>query len=233
MTSQAIAAARMLLQLRLPGAIDPGATALGASRRRSAYERQKRCLDVVVCLLALPVLVPLGVVCAVAVRCSGPGPILFAQQRTGLGGRPFTMYKFRSMVADAAQRKEQLKQQVGISGPDFKLAGDPRITRTGRVMRALSLDELPQFWNVLCGDMTLVGPRPTSFLTGAYVLWHTERLDVRPGLTGLWQIHKRGDTDFDARVRLDIRYVRERSLMLDLKILALTIPAVASRKGAY
>jgi lipopolysaccharide/colanic/teichoic acid biosynthesis glycosyltransferase len=209
----------------------PAATA--PRRIRSRYFVQKRILDVMLCVLALPFALPLAALCAVAVRLSSPGPILFTQLRTGRGGRPFTLYKFRSMRVNAPMLKEELKARAGLTGPDFKLVRDPRVTPVGALLRKLSLDELPQLWNVLRGDMSLVGPRPTSFMAGSYSLWHTERLEVPPGLTGLWQITRRGDPDFDARVRLDILYARRRSLLFDLQILALTIPAVLRRHGAF
>jgi len=203
------------------------------SRRVRRYRLLKRDLDIVACVAALPFALPLLALCAVAVRLSSPGPVLFWQKRTGLGGRPFEMLKFRSMVADAERQKAALKKQKGIPGPDFKLQRDPRITRVGAVLRKTSLDELPQLWNVLKGDMSLVGPRPTSFGVDTYEHWHAERLEVKPGLTGLWQIKSRGDPDFDQRVRLDIAYVRGRSLSLDLWILLRTLPCVLRQRGAY
>jgi lipopolysaccharide/colanic/teichoic acid biosynthesis glycosyltransferase len=143
------------------------------------------------------------------------------------------MLKFRSMVVDAEEQKAALKKSRGISGPDFKMDHDPRITRVGAFLRKTSLDELPQLWNVLKGDMSLVGPRPTSFGIETYECWHAERLEVKPGLTGFWQIRARGDLDFDQRVRLDIAYVRQRSLLLDVWILLCTVPCVIARRGAY
>jgi len=193
----------------------------------------KRAIDLILCLAALPLVAPVLLVCALLVRLSGRGPLFFVQLRTGLGGRRFRMFKFRTMVPEAASMKEGMRAELGIEGPDFKLAHDPRVTRIGQFLRRTSLDETPQIWNVLRGDMTLVGPRPTSFDASTYALWHTERLDVVPGLTGLWQIERRGDIDFDDRVRLDIAYVRQRSLRLDLEILLRTLPAVLSQRGAY
>ncbi len=197
------------------------------------YARAKRGIDIGACLVAAPLVLPLVLICAVAVRCSSTGPIFFRQKRTGQGGRPFEMLKFRSMVVDAEQLKAALKASKGISGPDFKMEQDPRITRVGAFMRKTSLDELPQLWNILKGDMSLVGPRPTSFGIETYQRWHAERLEVKPGLTGLWQIRARGDVDFDCRVRLDIAYVRQRSLILDLWILLRTAPCVIAQRGAY
>ncbi len=190
-------------------------------------------LDLFVCLIVLPVVLPVALFCALLVRFSGPGPLFFVQERTGRGGRRFRMLKFRSMVPDAPRLKDEIRAALNVTGPDFKLEDDPRVTRFGRFLRRTSLDELPQLWNVLKGDMSLVGPRPTSFDATTYDLWHTERLEVAPGLTGLWQVARRGDIDFDDRVRLDIAYVRNRSLRLDLAILLRTIPAVLSQRGAY
>ena len=206
-----------------------GLSGYGSNR----YALVKRGFDITACLAAAPFVLPLALVCAVAVRWSSPGPILFRQNRTGQGGHPFEMLKFRSMVVDAELQKAALKESKGISGPDFKMEQDPRVTRVGSLMRKTSLDELPQIWNVLKGDMSLVGPRPTSFGVETYQRWHAERLEVKPGLTGLWQIRARGDVDFDYRVRLDIAYVRQRSLLLDLWILLRTAPCVIAKRGAY
>lgn len=199
----------------------------------TAYQHRKRTLDLFLVLATLPLTVPVLLLCAAAVRLSGPGPVFFLQARTGMDGRRFSMVKFRSMVPEASTMKEQLKAELAPRGPDFKLKNDPRVTRVGAVLRKTSLDELPQLWNVLRGEMSLVGPRPTSFGPEAYSLWHTERLEAKPGLTGLWQIERRGDLDFDKRVRLDIAYVRQRSLPLDIRILLRTIPAVLRQRGAY
>jgi lipopolysaccharide/colanic/teichoic acid biosynthesis glycosyltransferase len=197
------------------------------------YHLKKRAIDLTVCLLAAPVAVPVLLVCAGLVRLSGKGPILFVQPRTGFGGRRFNMIKFRTMVQDAAAMKAELAAGNHMGGPDFKLVNDPRITRIGALLRKTSLDEAPQLWNVLRGEMSLVGPRPTSFEASTYDLWHTERLEVLPGLTGLWQIGGRAEIDFDDRARLDIAYVRNRSVALDLLILLRTIPAVLFQRGAY
>lgn len=209
-----------------------------SSRRRGRrtspfYAVQKRILDVVVCLLALPLVAPVLIACGFLVKLTSKGPLFFVQERTGRGGRRFKMVKFRTMVPNAADLKEGLRAQNLMGGPDFKLANDPRVTRVGMLLRKTSLDEAPQIWNVLMGDMSLVGPRPTSFESSTYDLWHTERLDVLPGITGLWQVSGRGEIDFDDRVRLDIAYVRHRSMALDLHILLRTLPAVLSQRGAY
>jgi lipopolysaccharide/colanic/teichoic acid biosynthesis glycosyltransferase len=142
------------------------------------------------------------------------------------------MYKLRTMVKNAEELKEKYMHLNLLTYPDFKIANDPRITRVGRFLRKTSLDELPQIFNVLRGDMTLVGPRPTSFKASTYSLWHTTRLELKPGLTGLWQVGGRNELDFDERVRLDIAYLRNQSLWLDLQIMFRTIGAVFSGRGA-
>ena len=207
----------------------------GASGRRnpSGYPLKKRSLDLVLCTLALPLALPILAACAIAVKATSRGSIFFIQDRTGWCGRRFRMIKFRTMVEGAHSMKAGLEDQNVMGGPDFKLANDPRVTSVGRFLRRTSLDELPQILNIMKGDMSLVGPRPTSFAAETYELWHTERLEVIPGLTGLWQVRGRGDIDFDDRVRLDIAYVRNRSMALDFSILLRTIPAVLSQRGAF
>lgn len=201
----------------------------GAAR----YHIRKRCFDIGLCVAAIPLTLPILAACVLAVRLTSPGPVLFVQQRTGRSGQPFPMLKLRTMVVDAEHRKAALKELDTGDGPDFKLLNDPRITPVGGFLRRTSLDELPQLWNVLKGDMSIVGPRPTSFGVDTYERWHTERLDVHPGLTGLWQIRLRGDTNFSDRVRLDIAYVRARSFSLDLWILLRTLPSVLMGRGAF
>jgi lipopolysaccharide/colanic/teichoic acid biosynthesis glycosyltransferase len=196
------------------------------------YVRTKRVIDVVACLIALPVLVPIVLLCALAVVLESPGAPFFSQMRTGLGGRRFRMWKLRTMVQNADELKERYAHLNELTYPDFKITNDPRITRVGRILRKTSLDELPQILNVLAGDMSLVGPRPTSFSAATYRLWHTTRLDVKPGLTGLWQVSGRNQLDFDERLRLDIQYIRRRSTAFDFKILLMTFSAVVSGRGA-
>lgn len=197
-----------------------------------AYERLKRLLDLVVSLLILPLVVVLLPVCVIAVRLDSPGRALFMQERTGKGGRRFRMFKLRTMVQNAHELKARYMHLNEHSYPDFKITNDPRVTRCGRILRKLSLDELPQILNVIRGDMTLVGPRPTSFGADTYRLWHTARLEVKPGLTGLWQVSGRSDLDFDDRLRLDIAYVRNRCFWLDIQILVRTFAAVITTRGA-
>ena len=184
------------------------------------------------CILVLisPLLVPL----AVLVKLSSPGPVFFVQKRTGYRGRSFGMYKFRTMVANAEALKDSVRHlnKHGADAIDFKIDKDPRVTPIGRWLRRSSLDELPNLFNVVRGDMRLVGPRPTSFNAYRYKDNHLARLSIHPGMTGLWQISGRSDIDFDQRVELDLSYINEQSLMLDLKILFKTPFKVFSGHGA-
>lgn len=198
-----------------------------------SYQLPKRIMDVALCLIALPIVLPIMAIIAIAVWCDDPGPVLFKQRRTGRGGRRFCMYKFRTMLKNAEELKARFAHLNELCWPDFKITNDPRITRIGRLLRKTSLDELPQIFNVLNGTMSLVGPRPTSFDVTTYELWHTERLEVLPGITGLWQISGRSDINFDDRLRLDVEYIERQSLALDLYILWKTVAAVITQKGAY
>ncbi|MGH3029307.1 MAG: sugar transferase [Gaiellaceae bacterium] len=195
------------------------------------YLYAKRLFDLTFCLLTLPLLLVLFLVCALAIRLDTPGPILIAQERTGRDGGRFRMLKFRTMVRNAEELKATLAHLNVLPPPDFKIPNDPRITRVGKFLRGSSLDELPQIINVLWGEMSLVGPRPTSFDPSTYSLWHTYRLEVTPGITGLWQVKGRNATTFDERLRLDIEYIETQSFRLDLAILLRTAPAVLRRSG--
>ncbi len=197
------------------------------------YLISKRITDLAICLMLMPIVLPVVALCAIAIWIENPGPIFFTQKRTGRSGCRFRMFKLRTMVTNAAELKEQLRHFNELTWPDFKISNDPRVTRVGKILRKTSLDELPQIFNVMRGDMSLVGPRPTSFSANTYTLWHTERLEVQPGITGLWQVSGRSDIDFDDRLRLDIEYIRKRSLWFDLKLLFRTIAAVVKPKGAY
>jgi exopolysaccharide biosynthesis polyprenyl glycosylphosphotransferase len=186
----------------------------------------KRAFDIVVAGLALIVGSPLFAGIALSVRLRDGSPILFRQERIGLHGRRFEMLKFRTMSIDAERRLEELMQQSEINGAAFKMTNDPRVTRSGRFLRRTSLDELPQLWNVLRGDMSLVGPRPAlPREVDAYDLWHRRRLSMKPGITGLWQVSARKTANFDTWAELDLSYIDRWSLWLDLKILARTLPA--------
>lgn len=199
-----------------------------------AYLVAKRIIDLVLVVLSVPVWGPLMGLISLVIFFTSSKPILFVQQRTGRGGRRFRMYKFRSMVPNAEELKKELaavNASGDLAGP-LKLEHDPRITPIGRILRKTSLDELPQIINVILGDMSLVGPRPTSWSPESYKLWHTERLDVLPGITGLWQVFGRGGEDFDEWLRWDIRYLERRSLWLDLMILVKTVLSVFVQRGA-
>ncbi len=193
----------------------------------------KRAMDVCVSLAALILLSPLLLLIAIAIKLFSPGPVLYPWRVVGQGGRPFTGYKFRTMVTDADRRKAELLAQNEMQGPVFKIKYDPRITPVGRVLRKFSLDELPQLWSVLKGDMSLVGPRPPLQSEYAqFTEYQKQKLAVKPGITCLWQIHGRNEIrDFDEWVRLDLEYIREWSLWLDLKILVLTVPAIVRGTG--
>ncbi|MDH3690683.1 MAG: sugar transferase [Gammaproteobacteria bacterium] len=198
---------------------------------RISYPYVKRMIDLVLGILLLILMLPALVVCAIIIKIDSPGPVFFAQERTGKGGKRFKMFKFRTMVADAEELKGHYQHLNTQSYPDFKIEDDPRITKLGRILRQTSLDELPQIFNVIRGDMSLVGPRPTSFSSSTYDLWHTARLDTTPGITGLWQVNGRTDIDFDDRSRLDIAYIRNQSLWLDLTILLRTFTSVIRKEG--
>ena len=200
---------------------------------RKDYRIGKRIFDITLILVALPILIILMGVCGLLIWLDEPGPVIFKQLRTGKGGRRFGIYKFRTMVTNAEELKEKYAHLNELTAPDFKITNDPRVTRIGHFLRKTSLDELPQVFNVLKGEMSLVGPRPTSFDVTTYSLWHTERLEVLPGITGLWQVSGRSDVDFDERLRLDVEYIRRQSLWLDIEILIRTVLVVFSQRGAY
>jgi exopolysaccharide biosynthesis polyprenyl glycosylphosphotransferase len=194
----------------------------------------KRAFDLLLAALALLVLLPVCLVIALAIRLDSPGPILFRQARAGRRGRPFMVYKFRSMIQNAESKLDKLRELNEASGPMFKIREDPRRTRVGRFLRATSLDEVPQFLNVLRGEMSLVGPRPALLTEVAqYQDWHRMRLEAQPGMTGLWQVSGRSNLSFDEMVMLDIYYVENWSLGLDISILFRTVPQVLFGDGAY
>jgi lipopolysaccharide/colanic/teichoic acid biosynthesis glycosyltransferase len=189
--------------------------------------RWKRLTDIALALAAMVLLSPSFLAVAALVKLTSSGPIIFRQKRAGLGGRPFVMFKFRTMVVDAEKRKVELAAMNEQDGPAFKIRRDPRITRVGRFLRASSLDELPQLWNVLKGEMTLIGPRPLPCTESeGCEQWQRRRLDVTPGLSCIWQVNGRSEVSFDEWMRMDMRYIRQRSWLRDLKIMIQTIPAV-------
>jgi exopolysaccharide biosynthesis polyprenyl glycosylphosphotransferase len=194
----------------------------------------KRAFDVVVAGLGLLLISPLWLAIAAAIKLTSRGPVLYRQERVGRGGQAFTMLKFRTMVRGAEAMRSQLVDQNEATGPLFKIRQDPRTTAPGRFLRRWSLDELPQLVNVVRGEMSLVGPRPPlPEEVRHYDEWHTWRFEVPPGITGMWQVSGRSDASFDDYVRLDLFYIENWALSFDLFILAKTLPAIASRKGAY
>jgi exopolysaccharide biosynthesis polyprenyl glycosylphosphotransferase len=194
----------------------------------------KRAFDLVVSSIGLLLLSPFLAAMAIAVRFSSPGPVLYRQRRIGKRGRPFTMLKFRSMENGAEAHVEELRLEHGVADVMFKLPDDPRVTAVGQMLRRFSLDELPQLFNVLRGEMSLVGPRPPlPEEVAMYEDWQFDRLEVRPGITGLWQVSGRSELSFEECVRLDLFYIENWSLAYDHYIIAKTIPVLFSRRGAY
>jgi lipopolysaccharide/colanic/teichoic acid biosynthesis glycosyltransferase len=196
------------------------------------YRTAKRLIDIVGAALTLILIAPVLAVVALAIWVQEPSaPVLFRQRRTGMGGRTFSVLKFRTMVGNADELKEQLRDQSLVPWPDFRLENDPRVTPFGRFLRKTSIDELPQLFNVLVGDMSLVGPRPTSFAMQTYDVWQTGRLDFRPGLTGPWQVWGRNTMDFEERCRLEISFFREPSIWREFMLMFATVRSVLQREG--
>jgi exopolysaccharide biosynthesis polyprenyl glycosylphosphotransferase len=208
--------------------------AVGGGRVDVVPRMIKRNIDIVVAFLLLVLLTPLMVVVALAIKCGSHGSVFFVQERVGLNKRRFHMFKFRTMTADAEAKLKLLEDRNEVNGPVFKIKRDPRVTTIGRILRRASIDELPQLFNVLKGDMSLVGPRPLSVrdYSGITEDWHRRRLSVRPGITCLWQVGGRNEIPFERWMQLDMEYIDRWCLLLDLKILARTIPAVFSGTGA-
>ncbi len=193
----------------------------------------KRALDILGASVGMVLASPIMLIASLMVKMSGPGDIIFTQNRAGLGGKPFKIYKFRTMCMGAEKQRDELKKISEQDGPAFKIKNDPRVTKLGSLLRKTSIDELPQLLNVLKGDMTLVGPRPLPIVESEQCEgWHRRRLDVTPGLTCIWQIKGRSQVSFSEWVRMDVAYIRRRTLFNDLRILFQTIPAVLLRKGA-
>ncbi|KAA3647826.1 MAG: sugar transferase [Chloroflexi bacterium] len=198
----------------------------------------ERLLDYTLVIISLPFVLPILALIAIIIKLDSRGPVLFFQERAGKNGKNFKMFKFRTMVADADE--DLHKQQVAAyasgeldAGNGYKIEKDPRVTRVGSLLRNTSLDELPQLFNILRGEMSLVGPRPVPvYEAEAYDWWQAERLMVLPGITGMWQVSGRSEVTFEDQSRLDIRYVRHHTVWLNIKLLLLTFPAVLSGKGA-
>ena len=214
----------------------PPPTPVSAERPplRRACRAVKRTLDLLGSALGLIVLAPLLALIAILIKLTSRGPVLFHQERAGIGGEPFLLFKFRSMRIDAELERRELEHRNEMDGPIFKMRHDPRITRLGRVLRRSSLDELPQLVNVLLGQMSLVGPRPLPIDEARHLdPEHQRRHAVRPGLTGLWQVRGRNDLPYAEMMALDLQYVQQCSLRLDLRILIATLPAVVTGRGAF
>jgi lipopolysaccharide/colanic/teichoic acid biosynthesis glycosyltransferase len=199
-----------------------------------AYVAGKRLFDLAVGSLVFVLVIPVVPLIALMIKLDSPGPVFYRQDRIGRGGRPFRFYKFRSMYREADRRRAELEAKNEQQGPVFKIKSDPRITPVGQFLRRSSMDEIPQILNVLRGEMSIVGPRPPLPVEVArYQPWHRRRLDVKPGITCLWQIAGRSQIGFDEWMRLDMEYLRTRSLRTDLAIFVKTLPAVMARRGAY
>ena len=202
-------------------------------RSNILYEVIKRIIDVVASFTGLILLSPLILIVSILIKLESKGEVIFKQKRVGLNGKEFYMYKFRSMVINAEELKEQLESQNEMSGPMFKIKDDPRITKVGKFIRKTSIDELPQLINVIKGDMSLVGPRPSlPKEVKKFEQWMMERLEVKPGLTCIWQVSGRNNIDFEDWMKLDIKYVRERSFKLDIKLILKTVLVLLGDKNA-
>lgn len=205
-----------------------------STRGFSFYEVIKRVIDVVCSFVGVLVLSPLFVVIAIIIKFTSKGPVFFSQKRVGRDGKEFKMYKFRSMVVNAEELKEKLAAQNEMSGPMFKMKDDPRVTKVGKFIRKTSIDELPQLFNVLKGDMSLVGPRPSLPKEVAqFEDWMYRRLEVKPGLTCYWQVSGRNNIDFEDWMKLDIKYVKEKNLWIDIKLIYKTVFVLFGDKNAH
>ena len=200
----------------------------------AVYLMVKRATDIFAALFGIILLSPVLLVTALFIKLNSPGGIFFIQERNGYKGKIFKMLKFRSMVNNAEQLIDSFESVNEVSGHMFKMKGDPRITSVGKIIRKTSIDELPQLFNILKGDMSIVGPRPPiPREVVKYDAWHDLRLSVKPGLTGLWQVSGRSEVGFEEMVRLDLKYIRERSLLVDFKIILKTIPVIFGDSKAY
>lgn len=198
------------------------------------YQIVKRFFDIVLSVLALILLSPVFLITAVIIKLDSKGPVIYSQQRIGKNGRPFKLYKFRSMYPDAEEMLKTIRHLNEADGPVFKIAHDPRVTRVGRFIRKVSIDELPQLVNIMKGEMSIVGPRPPLLNeVEQYTPYQMQRLEALPGLTCYWQISGRSDLSFDKWVALDLKYISERSIWVDFIIILKTVPVVLFGLGAY
>ena len=205
-----------------------------STRGFSFYEIIKRLIDIICSFMGLLAFSPLFIIIAIIIKFTSKGPVFFSQKRVGKYGREFDMYKFRSMVVNAEELKEKLAAQNEMSGPMFKMKDDPRVTKVGKFIRKTSIDELPQLWNVLKGDMSLVGPRPSLPKEVAqFEDWMHKRLEVKPGLTCYWQVSGRNNIDFEDWMKLDVKYVKERNLWIDIKLIFKTVGVLFGDKNAH
>ncbi|MDB1921566.1 sugar transferase [Clostridium tertium] len=202
-------------------------------KESTLYKVSKRALDVIASFLGLVILSPILLIVAILIKLESKGPAIFAQSRIGLNGKEFKMYKFRSMVQNAEELKEKLAKQNEMSGPMFKIKNDPRVTKVGKFIRKTSIDELPQLLNILKGDMTLVGPRPSlPREVEKFESWMLKRLEVKPGLTCYWQVSGRNNIDFYEWMKLDLKYVNDMSFWLDIKLIFKTVAVLFGDKNA-
>ena len=205
-----------------------------STRGFSFYEAIKRLIDITCSFVGILVLSPLFIIIAIIIKFTSKGPVFFSQKRVGRNCKEFDMYKFRSMVVNAEELKEKLAAQNEMSGPMFKMKDDPRVTKVGKFIRKTSIDELPQLWNILKGDMSLVGPRPSLPKEVAqFDEWMYKRLEVKPGLTCYWQVSGRNNIDFEDWMKLDIRYVEEKNLWIDIKLICKTVFVLFGDKNAH
>lgn len=201
---------------------------------RLLYNISKRFIDILLSLFGLIIVSPIMLIVAILIKLESTGPVIFSQKRVGLNGKEFNMLKFRSMVQNAEELKEKLQKQNEMSGPMFKMKEDPRVTKVGKFIRKTSIDELPQLINVLKGEMSLVGPRPSLPKEVAkFEPWMLERLSVKPGLTCYWQVSGRNNIDFEDWMKLDIKYVKDRNLGLDIKLIFKTFFVLFGDKNAF
>ena len=204
-------------------------------KKSKLYEITKRLMDILLSLIAIIFLMPIFIIVAIAIKIEDPkGKIIFTQERNGVYPTTFKMYKFRSMVHNAEELLEELNNQNELTGPVFKMKEDPRITKVGKFIRKTSIDELPQLFNILKGDMSLVGPRPPiPREVEKYTEYQLQRLSVKPGLTCIWQVSGRNSIDFEQWIELDLQYIRERSILLDIKLIFKTFFVLFGDKNAY
>lgn len=202
-------------------------------KESTLYKVSKRALDVIASFLGLVILSPILLIAAILIKLESKGPAIFSQSRIGLNGKEFKMYKFRSMVQNAEELKEKLAKQNEMSGPMFKMKNDPRVTKVGKFIRKTSIDELPQLLNILKGDMTLVGPRPSlPREVEKFESWMLKRLEVKPGLTCYWQVSGRNNIDFYEWMKLDLKYVNDMGFWLDIKLIFKTVAVLFGDKNA-